>query len=68
MTVDFADTAPLFDNLDEMLVYLDDLRESGITNMYGATAWLTKEYGLNRRDAKSVLTHWMTTYEKRQAE
>ena len=47
---------------DEMLEYLDDLRESGETNMYGAGSYLRMEYGLEKADAKQVLSYWMRTF------
>lgn len=39
--------------------YLCDLRDSGITNMFGATPFLMSEFGLNRYEAKDVLLAWM---------
>ena len=38
--------------------YLESLRQSGVTNMFGAGVYLTNEFGLSRQDAKIVLwTH-----------
>jgi len=53
---------------NEYLEYLDDLRESGDTNMFGAGAWLEAAFGLTRRDARTVLTYWMATFSERHAE
>lgn len=39
---------------DEHLTYLDELRESGVTNMFGATPYVQKEFGLSSRDARLV--------------
>lgn len=50
---------------DEHLTYLDDLRESGVTNMFGAAAYLTREFGLDRHDAKDVLMYWMASFSER---
>jgi hypothetical protein len=50
---------------EEHLQYLDDLRESGATNMYGAGAWIVDEFGLSREDARTVLTYWMKTFSER---
>ena len=47
---------------DEMLVYLDELRESDVTNMLGAGEWVEDEFELNKKDALSVLTYWMETF------
>jgi len=50
---------------DEHLEYLDELRESGITNMYGAPAYLKKEFPLSRNAAFSITSYWMKTFSKR---
>ena len=51
---------------EEMFEYLDTLRESGVTNMFGASPYLQQAFGVDRREAKSVLTEWMKTYGQRQ--
>jgi hypothetical protein len=43
--------------------YLDDLRESGSTNMFGAGRYLQNEFGLDRDHASRVLNHWMETFD-----
>jgi len=55
----------LMDDFDEALEYLDDLRESGVTNMYGAGAYLMEEFHVTRYDARNILKHWMDTFEER---
>ena len=50
---------------DEHLLYLDDLRESGDTNMYGATPYIEEEFGLSPSDARQVLSYWMKTFSER---
>ena len=50
-----------------VFTYLDELRESGVTNMFGATPYLEAEFGLDRRTARRYLTQWMQTYAERQA-
>ena len=47
---------------DEHLEYLDGLRESGVTNMFGATPYLVDEFGLCTDVARKVLTYWMHTF------
>ena len=48
---------------DEYLEYLDNLRESGETNMYGATPFLQDEFPeLDKRTAREVLQYWMKTF------
>jgi len=45
--------------------YLDVLRESGITNMYGARPYLAKAFKLKDQDyATSVLSAWMRTFSR----
>lgn len=50
---------------EEYLVYLDELRESGVTNMFGARPYLADEFGLSNKDAGEVLSHWMKTFSER---
>ena len=42
--------------------YLDSLRESGETNMFGAGAYLQEEFGLERKEASLILVDWMKTF------
>lgn len=44
---------------DEHLKYLDDLRESGVTNMYGAGAYLEGTFDLTEHNAHIILAYWM---------
>ena len=46
-------------------LFLDDLRESGVTNMFGAAAYLVAEFGVSREEAKALLLNWMQTFEER---
>lgn len=51
---------------EEHLEYLDDLRESGVTNMFGATPYLMAEFPeLSKQEARKVLTYWMETFSTR---
>ena len=49
---------------DTMFTYLEGLRQSGVTNMFGAGPYLEREFGLNRNEAKEVLLSWMKSYER----
>lgn len=50
----------------EHLEFLDDLRESGVTNMFGATPYLEEEFPeLNYDQSKKVLIYWMKTFSER---
>ena len=50
---------------EEVFEYLDDLRESGVTNMFGARAYLQEEFGLEREPARKLLVEWMGSFSKR---
>lgn len=43
--------------------YLDALRESGLTNMFGAGVCLQGRFDMSRADAKAILSAWMKTYD-----
>jgi hypothetical protein len=42
--------------------YLETLRSSGVTNMFGAAPYLQREFGLDRNNARVVLMAWMESY------
>ena len=50
---------------EEHLVYLDNLRESGVTNMWGAGAYLQSRFAVKRKDATTILMYWMESFEER---
>jgi hypothetical protein len=43
----------------EYFQFLNELRASGDTNMFGASPYLQAEFGLDRREARRVLSDWM---------
>ena len=43
-------------------LYLEWLRRSGQTNMYGAVPYLMEEFWLNEEEAKKILVNWMENY------
>jgi len=45
------------------LDYLDNLRKSGVCNMFGAGEYLENEFGLTKQEARAILTHWMKNFE-----
>lgn len=49
----------------EYFEYLDNLRESGETNMFGAGPYLQEEFGLEKAEACKILTKWMETFSTR---
>ena len=59
---------PIYIDLEpQVFLYLDRLRESGITNMFGARPYVEDEFGLGRREAKDLLIEWMETFDERHA-
>ena len=52
----------------EFFEYLDELRELGITNMYGAAPYLVKEFGMPKMTAYRILDDWMESFAQRDAE
>lgn len=48
---------------EEHLVFLDKLRRSGITNMYGAGPYLQNTFSeLTRGESHEILAYWMETF------
>jgi hypothetical protein len=47
---------------DEHLEYLDDLREGGETNMFGAGRYLMKSFKVTSTVAREILAYWMKTF------
>jgi hypothetical protein len=45
--------------MNEYFEYLEELRKSGETNMFGAGEYLQEEFGLDRREARAILMEWM---------
>jgi hypothetical protein len=51
-------------NKEEIFKYLQDLRDSGAINMWGAGAYLEDEFGMTRREAKAALLDWFESFNK----
>jgi hypothetical protein len=47
---------------DKHMDYLDALRESGVTNMFGAPAYVVSEFGVSKEDARTITSYWMKTF------
>lgn len=48
---------------NEYWLYLEDLRRSGVTNMYGAVPYLMNAFPeLSRGEACTILSEWMKEY------
>jgi hypothetical protein len=46
----------------EYKTYLDELRESGEINMFGATPYLQNEFGLDKKEARAVMLAWFESF------
>jgi hypothetical protein len=46
--------------------YLDELRDSGRTNMYGAARYLVDEMEVPEAKSHKYVIHWLETFEARQ--
>lgn len=49
----------------EYFAYLDELRESGVTNMFGASPFVAREFGLEKGEARTILADWMQCFSAR---
>lgn len=50
--------------MSEYFDYLNDLRDSGVTNMFGAAPYIQSEFDLSRSEAKAILLAWMNSFEE----
>lgn len=44
---------------EEIFLYLDELRESGVTNMWGSPKFVQQTFNLTWDDAKAIVIEWM---------
>ena len=56
------------DAIEPVLVFLDDLRDSGVVNMFGAAPYIREAFSVDRRTATKLLTYWMETFAERHGE
>ena len=47
---------------EEISEYLDALRDSGVTNMWGSPAYLEKRFDLSWDDASTAMREWMGSF------
>jgi hypothetical protein len=52
-------------NKEEYFVYLDNIRETGAINMFGAAPYLQDAFGLSRYEARDILLEWIDTFSER---
>jgi hypothetical protein len=55
-------------DVEEVLDYLDRLRETGATKMFGAAPYLQDAFDFDRKMARDCLTYWMRTFGQRHSE
>jgi hypothetical protein len=46
----------------EYYIYLEELRDSGVTNMWGASSYLEEEFDLGRKDARAIHLAWIKAF------
>lgn len=44
--------------------YLVELRDSGVTNMFGAVPYIQKEFGCSEQEARYWLIEWIKSFKK----
>ncbi len=51
--------------LNDHLCFLDDLRDSSITNMFGAVSYILEDFpNLTKEQAREILKYWMKTFKE----
>lgn len=46
----------------EVLEFLNIVRITGVTNMFGATPYIEDEYGLDKKESRRLLSLWMKNF------
>jgi hypothetical protein len=54
--------------MEQYFVYLDNLRSSGVTNMWGCGLYLERAFTMSRQDTGKVSGLWMKTFDDRPVE
>lgn len=63
MTTETSAKSKFPPNLAGAFLYLDDLRASGVTNMYGAAPYVERAFSYREETARAVLSAWMATFD-----
>lgn len=53
------------ENMKAYFEYLEALRTTGVTNMFGAAPYLMEMFDLSQKESKRVLMEWMKSYGKK---
>jgi len=51
------------EEIEEVFEYLDGLRESGVTNMFGARPYVEEEFSFGKQKAGDLLSKWMKSFD-----
>ncbi len=49
-------------------LFLEELRKSGVTNMYGAAPYLMEAFDISKNEAIKILADWMRNYDRKDYE
>jgi hypothetical protein len=55
-------------NKQNVFNYLDGLRRSGVTNMFGAPAYVRAVFPVSQAEAVKLVAEWMEDYSQRPSE
>jgi hypothetical protein len=50
---------------EKVNVFLDQLRESGAINMFGAAPYVSDAFGVSKYEARDLVINWMETFAER---
>jgi hypothetical protein len=50
------------DQEQEVLEFLDIVRTTGVTNMFGATPYIEAEFDLDKKESRRLLSLWMKNF------
>lgn len=53
---------------EDMLNFLDGMREEGQINMFGAGPYVRQAFDLTKKQARKVMVYWMETFHERHPE
>jgi len=52
------------EQMKEYFDYLGALRDSGVTNMFGAAPYLQNYFGLSRTESRCILLQWIESFSR----
>lgn len=56
------ETRATTDQEKEVMEYLNELRDSGVTNMFGSFSYVIKEFNVDKKTASSLVSLWMANF------